>query len=129
MSAGSATWPASRPPRRTRWAPNGRVVSRPPFSARCWTGPQLFAHTSVSGAPLRTGDLLTSGPVSGSARGQFGTFLELAWNGRDPLGMPDGTERVFLEDGDVVCVTASASGPEGVQLSLGEVVGMVRPAV
>lgn len=108
---------------------NGRVVSRPPFSTQYWTGPQLFAHTSVSGAPLRTGDLLTSGPVSGSARGQFGTFLELTWNGRDPLGMPDGTERVFLEDGDVVCVTASASGPEGVQLSLGEVIGMVRPAV
>ncbi|MER5321936.1 hypothetical protein [Streptosporangium roseum] len=43
--------------------------------------------------------------------------------------MPDGTERVFLGDGDVVCVTASASGPEGVQSSLGEVVGMVHPAV
>ncbi|SFK32751.1 fumarylacetoacetase [Streptosporangium canum] len=83
----------------------------------------------MSGAPLRTGDLLTSGPVSGSAGGRFGTFLEPAWNGRDPLGMPDGTERVFLEGGDVVCVTASVSGPEGVRLSLGEAVGMAHPAV
>ncbi|MER5419356.1 hypothetical protein [Streptosporangium roseum] len=83
----------------------------------------------MSGAPLRTGDLLTSGPVSGSAGGRFGVFLEPAWNGRDPLGVPDGTERVFLEDEDVVCVTASASGPEGVQSSFGEVVGMVHPAV
>ncbi|WP_433251159.1 fumarylacetoacetate hydrolase family protein [Streptosporangium sp. CA-135522] len=108
---------------------NGRVVSRPPFSTQYWTGPQLFAHSSVSGAPLRTGDLLTSGPVSGPARSQFGTFLELTWNGRDPLGVPDGTERVFLRDGDVVRVTASASGPEGVRLSLGEAVGVVHPAV
>ncbi|MEV4380336.1 fumarylacetoacetate hydrolase family protein [Streptosporangium sp. NPDC049644] len=108
---------------------NGRLLSEPPFATQYWTGPQLFAHTGVSGAPLRTGDLLTSGPVSGSARSQFGTLLELTWNGRDPLGMPDGTERVFLEDGDVVRVTASTSGPEGGQLSLGEVTGVVRPAV
>ncbi|MEU7452356.1 hypothetical protein [Streptosporangium roseum] len=43
--------------------------------------------------------------------------------------MPDGTEQVFMEDGDIMCVTASASGPEGVQSSLGEVVGMMHPAV
>jgi fumarylacetoacetase len=108
---------------------NGRLLSEPPFATQYWTGPQLFAHTGVSGAPLRTGDLLTSGPVSGSARSQFGTLLELTWNGRDPLGMPDGTERVFLEDGDIVRVTASTSGPEGGQLNLGEVTGVVRPAV
>ncbi|GAA2905884.1 fumarylacetoacetase [Streptosporangium fragile] len=92
---------------------NGKLLSEPPFATQYWTGPQLFAHTSVGGAPLRTGDLLTSGPVSGSARSQFGTLLELTWNGRDPLGMPDGIERVFLEDGDMVRITASASGPEG----------------
>ncbi|GAA5766899.1 hypothetical protein Aros01_03400 [Streptosporangium roseum] len=83
----------------------------------------------MSGAPLRTGDLLTSGPVSGSAGGRFGVFPEPARNGRDPLGVPDGTEQVFMEDGDIMCVTASASGPEGVQSSLGEVVGMMHPAV
>ncbi|MBB2909282.1 fumarylacetoacetase [Streptosporangium becharense] len=107
---------------------NGRLLSEPPFAVQYWTGPQLFAHMSVGGAPLRAGDLITSGPVSGSARSQFGTLLELAWNGRDPLGMPDGTERVFLEDGDTVRITAAASGPEGIPLSLGEVTGTVRPA-
>ncbi|MFF5211621.1 fumarylacetoacetase [Streptosporangium sp. NPDC000396] len=107
---------------------NGHVLSRPSFSSQYWTGPQLFAHATVSGAPLRTGDLLTSGPVSGSARSQFGTFLELTWNGRHPLGLPDGTQRVFLEDGDVVRISAHASGPEGARVSLGEVAGMVYPA-
>ncbi|MFD1661021.1 fumarylacetoacetase [Streptomyces caeni] len=109
-------------------AVNGHVVSRPPFSTMYWTAAQQLAHMTVNGASLRTGDLYGSGTVSGPAERERGSLLELTWNGRDPLELPDG-KRTFLEDGDVVTLTAWAPGPDGTRVGLGEVTGRVAPAV
>ncbi|MCI3279235.1 fumarylacetoacetase [Streptomyces cylindrosporus] len=103
---------------------NGHVVSEPPFSTMYWTAAQQLAHMTVNGASLRTGDLYGSGTVSGPEAGQRGSLLELTWNGRDPLELPDG-KRTFLEDGDVVTLSAWAPGPGGVRVGLGEVVGRI----
>ncbi|MEU7055069.1 fumarylacetoacetase [Streptomyces sp. NPDC046197] len=103
---------------------NGHVVSEPPFSTMYWTAAQQLAHMTVNGASLRTGDLYGSGTVSGPEPAQRGSLLELTWNGRDPLELPDG-KRTFLEDGDVVTLTAWAPGPDGVRVGLGEVTGRV----
>jgi fumarylacetoacetase len=107
---------------------NGQVVSRPPFRRMYWTPPQQLAHATVNGASLRTGDLFASGTVSGPDRDQRGCLLELTWNGEDPLDLPDGTRRTFLEDGDTVTVRATAPGLDGSRISLGEVTGTVHPA-
>ncbi|GAA2145654.1 fumarylacetoacetase [Actinomadura napierensis] len=106
---------------------NGHVVAEPPFAGMYWTAPQQLAHATVNGAPLRTGDLFASGTVSGPERGQRGCLLELAWNGREPVALGDGTERTFLEDGDTVTIRAKAPGASGSVISLGEVVGTVHP--
>lgn len=103
---------------------NGHVVSEPPFSTMYWTAAQQLAHMTVNGASLRTGDLYGSGTVSGPSEHERGSLLELTWNGRDPLELPDG-KRTFLEDGDVVTLTAWAPGPDGVRVGLGEVEGRV----
>ncbi|MBL1105527.1 fumarylacetoacetase [Streptomyces sp. 5-8] len=103
---------------------NGHVVSEPPFSTMYWTAAQQLAHMTVNGASLRTGDLYGSGTVSGPAEQQRGSLLELTWNGRDPLELPDG-KRTFLEDGDVVTLSAWAPGADGRRVGLGEVVGRV----
>ncbi|MFI8350781.1 fumarylacetoacetase [Streptomyces sp. NPDC085596] len=103
---------------------NGQVVAEPPFSTMYWTGAQQLAHLTVNGASLRTGDLYASGTVSGPAEGQRGSLLELTWNGRDPLELPDG-KRAFLEDGDVVTFTAWAPGKDGSRIGLGEVEGRI----
>jgi fumarylacetoacetase len=107
---------------------NGQVVSRPPFAPMYWTGAQQLAHLTVNGASLRTGDLYASGTVSGPERDQRGCLLELTWSGTEPLELPDGTRRTFLEDGDEVTITATAPGPGGVRLGLGEVTGRVMPS-
>lgn len=104
---------------------NGTVVSRPPFAGMYWTPAQQLAHLTANGASLRTGDLFASGTVSGSEPGQRGSFLELTWNGAEPLQLGDGTRRGFLEDGDTVTITASAPGPEGERIGLGEVGGRI----
>ncbi|WP_059012767.1 fumarylacetoacetase [Streptomyces specialis] len=108
---------------------NGHPVSEPPFATMYWTAAQQLAHLTVNGARLRTGDLFASGTVSGPEPGQRGSLLELTWGGRDPLTLPDGTSRAFLEDGDEVTISAWAPGPSaGSRIGLGEVTGRVAPA-
>ncbi|WEO95957.1 fumarylacetoacetase [Streptomyces sp. FXJ1.172] len=103
---------------------NGHVVAEPPFSTMYWTAAQQLAHMTVNGASLRTGDLYGSGTVSGPGERQRGSLLELTWNGGEPLELPDG-KRAFLEDGDVVTLSAWAPGPDGRRVGLGEAGGRV----
>ncbi|MCP3822367.1 fumarylacetoacetase [Streptomyces sp. A3M-1-3] len=106
---------------------NGHVVANPPFSSMYWTAAQQLTHMTVNGASLRTGDLFGSGTVSGPEVEQRGSLLELTWNGRDALDLPDG-KRTFLEDGDEVTMTAWAPGPDGTRVGLGEVTGRIVPS-
>ncbi|MFG1675603.1 fumarylacetoacetase [Micromonospora sp. NPDC049282] len=107
---------------------NGERVAEPPFATMYWTPAQQLAHLTVNGASLRTGDLYASGTVSGPERGQVGSFLELTWGGAEPVKFADGSQRTFLEDGDTVTITATAPGPDGTAIALGEVTGTVLPA-
>jgi fumarylacetoacetase len=107
---------------------NGHVVSRPPFAGMYWTPPQQLAHATVNGAALRTGDLMASGTVSGAQRDQRGSLIELTWNGNEPLQLPDGTRRVFLEDGDTVRISATATAPDAAPIGFGDVIGTVHPS-
>jgi fumarylacetoacetase len=107
---------------------NGAVVSRPPFATMYWTPDQMLAHLTVNGASTRPGDLYASGTVSGPDPAQRGSLIELTWNGAEPLTLPDGSTRAFLEDGDTVTISATAPSAGGGVLSLGEVTGTVRPA-
>jgi fumarylacetoacetase len=108
---------------------NGGLVSRPPYSAMHWSPAQMLAHLTINGAALRPGDLFASGTVSGSRRDQRGSLIELAWGGTDPLTLPGGTVRSWLHDNDLVAITASAAGPDGTRVGLGEVEGQVIPAL
>jgi fumarylacetoacetase len=107
---------------------NGHLVSRPPFGTMYWTPGQQLAHLTVNGASLRTGDLFASGTISGPSRDQRGSFIELSWNGTEPLTLPDGSVRTFLEDGDTVSITAWATLRDGSRLGFGEVVGTIVAA-
>jgi len=104
---------------------NGHVIARPPFAAMYWTGAQMLAHMTSNGASLRAGDLFASGTVSGPLPEQRGSLIELTWAGSEPLQLPDGSVRTFLEDGDEVVITATAPGPSGSLVGLGEVRGRI----
>jgi fumarylacetoacetase len=107
---------------------NGQVVSRPPFATMYWTPAQMLAHMTVNGASTRTGDFYASGTVSGPDREQRGCLLELSWGGAEPLKLPDGSVRSFLEDGDEVTITATAPAGGGGRIGFGEVTGSILPA-
>ena len=107
---------------------NEHVVSRPPYATMHWSPAQMLAHLTVNGATLRTGDLYASGTVSGPQPDQRGSLIELGWNGQEPISLPDGTSRAWLHDGDEVVIAASARGPDGTRIGLGEARGQVAPA-
>lgn len=107
---------------------NGHVVSRPEYADMYWSPAQMLAHLTVNGASLRSGDLFGSGTISGIDPQTRGSLLELSWGGREPITLADGTTRTFLEDGDVVTMTAWAPGPDGARVGLGEVTGRILPA-
>jgi fumarylacetoacetase len=102
-------------------------ISTSGFVDLYWTIAQQFAHLTANGASVRPGDLFGSGTVSGPTPGSEGSLIELTRRGEHPLRLPDGAERGFLADGDVVVLTATAGdGPN--HLQLGEVRGEVLPA-
>ncbi|HJY58317.1 MAG TPA: fumarylacetoacetase [Streptosporangiaceae bacterium] len=107
---------------------NGQVIARPPFASMYWTPAQMLAHLTVNGASTRTGDFYASGTVSGPDREQGGCLLELSWGGAEPLTLPDGSVRSFLEDGDELTITATAPAAYGATIGFGEVTGRVLPA-
>jgi fumarylacetoacetase len=107
---------------------NGQVIARPPFASMYWTPAQMLAHLTVNGASTRTGDFYASGTVSGPDREQGGCLLELSWGGAEPLTLPDGSVRSFLEDGDELTITATAPAADGTTIGFGEVTGRILPA-
>jgi fumarylacetoacetase len=107
---------------------NGQLVASPPYAGTYWTAAQMLAHMTVNGAPVHTGDLFASGTVSGPERNQRGCLLELSWGGAEPLTLPDGSVRTFLEDGDEVTISATAPAAGGATIGFGEVTGRIIPA-
>jgi fumarylacetoacetase len=106
---------------------NGEVVSRPPYREMYWSPAQMLAHMTANGASARTGDLFASGTVSGPAKNQQGSLIELTRGGREPITV-NGEQRTFLLDGDTVALTGTAPGAAGGRIGFGEVRGRIRPA-
>ena len=93
-----------------------------------WTPAQLVAHHTSNGCNLRPGDLLGSGTISGPARDARGCLLELTWRGAEPIRLPDGEERRFLEDGDEVTLRGWCERDGFARIGLGDCTGLVLPA-
>ena len=93
-----------------------------------WNVRQQVAHHTVTGCNLRPGDLLASGTISGPTKDSRGSLLELSWRGTEPLALPSGESRTFLEDGDELAITGCAQ-KDGVRVGFGEVAGTVLPAL
>ncbi len=90
-----------------------------------WTPAQLLAHHTSNGCNLQRGDLLGSGTLSGPAPGQGGSLLELTLGGKQPITLPGGEQRTFLQDGDTVILKAFCEAPGAVRIGLGELAGTV----
>ncbi|MEO7359095.1 MAG: fumarylacetoacetase [Gemmatimonadaceae bacterium] len=94
-----------------------------------WTFAQMLAHHASNGCNMRPGDFLGSGTVSGPQPENRGCLLELTRRGADPVKLPNGDTRAFLEDGDEVILRAYAERDGAVRIGFGECRGVITPAV
>jgi len=96
--------------------------------AAYWTAAQLVTHHTVNGCNLQPGDLLGSGTLSGPKPDEAGSLLELTLGGKQPLTLPNGERRTFLEDGDTLSLRGYCERAGAVRIGLGEVSGTVLAA-
>jgi fumarylacetoacetase len=100
-------------------------VSAGSFTTMYWTVAQLIAHHTSNGCNLQPGDLVASGTVSGPTKESRGCLLERTWRGTEPLALPTGESRRFLEDGDEVILRASCEREGRRRIGFGECRGIV----
>ena len=103
------------------------TITRTNFQNLYWSAAQQLAHHTVGGCNLQPGDLLASGTISGESEESRGCMLELTWRGANPLKLPGGEERKWLEDGDTLAITGWCQG-DGYRVGFGEVSGKILPA-
>lgn len=103
-----------------------RLSSTDVARAAYWTPAQLIAHHTVNGCNLLPGDLLGSGTLSGPSTSEAGSLMELTNGGRNPLALPNGERRAFLEDGDTLILKGYCEREGAVRIGLGQATGTVR---
>lgn len=112
-------------------APEGKPateIASTNYSEMYYSAAQQLAHHSTSGCPMRVGDLLGSGTISGPTKPERGSLLELSWGGKEPLTLDSGDTRTFLEDGDTLSLSGKASG-DGYTIGFGPCSGKIVPAL
>jgi fumarylacetoacetase len=102
-------------------------ISRTNFKYMYWSSVQQLVHHASSGCAMNVGDLLGSGTISGPEKDQRGSLLEISWNGTEPVELPGGVKRTFLEDGDSLVMRGWCQG-DGYRVGFGEVEGTVVAA-
>lgn len=92
-----------------------------------WTFAQMVAHHTVNGCNLQPGDLMGTGTLSGPTLDQACALIELTTGGRNPVTLPDGETRTYLDDGDRVVLRGWCEKPGAARIGFGECVGTVLP--
>ncbi len=102
------------------------TIARTNYREMYYSSAQQLAHHTTSGCPMRVGDLLGSGTISGPTKDSRGSLLELSWGGKEPL-RTGGITRSFLEDGDTITLHGAAQG-DGYRIGFGTCTGTLLPA-
>lgn len=93
-----------------------------------WSFPQMLAHHTITGCPMRVGDLLGSGTISGFTKDSLGCLLEQTLNGKEAIQLEDGEQRIWLEDGDSVTLRGWAGDETTGKVGFGACTGQLIAA-
>ena len=98
------------------------------YASSYWNPAQLVVHQTSNGCPINPGDILGTGTISGPEPSEAGALLELGKMGATPVMLENGEERIALQDGDRLTLTASCSREGFRSIGFGEASGAVLPA-
>jgi len=104
-------------------------ISRGNLRDLYWTPAQMLTHHASNGCNLRPGDLLATGTISGPTSDSLGCLLEKTRRGAEPLLLPNGEQRKFLEDRDEVILRAFCEREGLPRIGFGECRAIVLPAL
>jgi len=104
------------------------LLSRSNMKDLYWTIGQMLTHHASNGCNLQTGDLMATGTVSGREKSERGCLLELTWRGKEPIRLPNGEERRFLEDGDEIIMKGFCEREGFRRIGFGECRGKILSA-
>ena len=104
------------------------ALSQSNFKQAYWTLAQLLTHRTSNGCNLQPGELLGTGTQSGPAPGQGGSLLELSAGSQQPITLPNGEQRSFLQDGDTLVLRAFCQRPGAARIGFGDCTGTVLAA-
>ncbi len=104
------------------------LLSRSNMTDLYWTIGQMLTHHASGGCNLQTGDLIATGTISGKEKSERGSMLELSWRGTDPIELPSGEQRRFLEDGDEIIMKGYCEREGFRRIGFGECRGRILPA-
>jgi fumarylacetoacetase len=97
-------------------------------AAMYWSAAQIVAHHASNGCNLQPGDLIGTGTLSTDSDGGLGSLLEISRGGKQPVELPGGEARSFLEDGDELTLRAWCEAEGAARIGFGECVGRVQSA-
>ncbi|MDD0812004.1 fumarylacetoacetase [Curvibacter sp. RS43] len=103
-------------------------ICRTSYRHAYWTLAQMVTHHTVNGCNLQPGDLLGSGTLSGPTLDQAGALIELTQGGKQPVTLPQGEQRVYLEDGDSVVLRGWCEKAGAARIGFGACEGSILPA-
>lgn len=103
------------------------TLSRTSSKNLIWSFPQMIAHHTLGGCPMRTGDFFGSGTISGTESSERGSFIEMSEAGKVDIDISEGETRRFLEDGDSI-VLRGVCEKDGRRIGFGECEGVILPA-
>ncbi len=98
------------------------------FKYMYWNMSQQLAHHTVNGCPVKSGDMMGSGTISGPTPDSYGSMLELSWKGEKPVKLEDGSERKFINDNDTVTLRGYCKNDK-VRIGFGECSTKILPAL
>jgi fumarylacetoacetase len=101
------------------------VLGKASTSELYWSVGQMVAHLTSNGCNIEAGDLFGSGTVSGDAAHALGSLLEITRAGKEPLPLPGGEQRTFLEDGDEIVITGRCARKGFAPIGFGRCAGRV----
>jgi len=112
-------------------APKGAAattIANTNYNEMYYSAAQQLAHHTTSGCPMRVGDMIGTGTISGPEKGNRGALLELSWGGQEPITLKDGEERSFIEDHDTLTLSGAALADD-YKIGFGKCAGMLLPAL
>ncbi len=97
-------------------------------AAMYWSAAQIVAHHASNGCNLQPGDLIGTGTLSTAEPTGLGSLLEISVGGKQPVELPNGEKRSFLEDGDELTLSARCIAEGAVPIGFGSCAGRIVPA-